>query len=113
MVEFFVLAMLAVVGLCIAAIVGFVLFLLKMVLWAVFFPIRLLFKLLWLPFGLAFGTIGMGLSVVAVPFLLLMLGGVLIFGLITAIIGLMIPAIPFVLLGLLLWSIFGSRATAV
>ena len=113
MIEFFVLALLAVVGLSIAAVVGLVFFLLKLVLWVVFFPIKLLFKLLWLPVGLAFGTLGMGLGVVAMPLLLLVFGGMLIFGLIAAIIALIIPAIPFVLLGLLLWSIFGRRPAAV
>jgi hypothetical protein len=113
MFEFFVLVMLAVAGLCVAAVVGFVFFLIKMVLWVVLFPVRLLFKLLWLPFGLAIGTVGLGLGALAIPLLLLLLGGVVIFGLIAAVIGLLIPAIPFVLLGLLLWSIFGGRtATA-
>ncbi len=124
LVEFLVLAMLAVVGLSIVAIVGFVFFLMKMVLWVVFFPLKLVlwtvffplklvFKLLWLPVGLAFGTLGMGLGVIGLPLLFLVLGGVLIFGLLAVIIGLLIPAIPFVLLGLLLWSMFGrSAATA-
>ena len=119
MVEFLVLATLAIVGLCVAAIVGFVFFLLKIVLWIVFLPIkllflpiRLLFKLLWLPFGLALGTVGMGLGVFAVPLLFLVVGGVVMFGLLAALIGLLIPVIPFVLLGLLLWSIFGGRAVA-
>jgi hypothetical protein len=110
-IELSVLALLAVVGLSIAAVIGFVLFLMKLVLWVVFFPIKLLFKLLWLPVGLAFGTLGMGLGVIALPLLFLLVGGVVIFGLIAAIIGLMIPAIPFILLGLLLWSIF-SRGPA-
>ena len=113
MIGLFMLAVLAVVGLSVAAILGFVFFLLKIVMWTVFFPLRLLFKLLWLPVGLAFGAVGMGLSLAALPLLFLLVGGVLIFGVIAAIIGLMIPAIPFVLLGLLLWSIFRrSPATA-
>ena len=113
MLTLFMLAMLAFVGLSVAAVVGCVFFLLKIVLWVVFFPLRLLFKLMWLPLGLAMGAVGMGLGLAALPLLLLVLGGVLVFGLIAAIIGLMIPAIPFVLLGLLLWSIFKkSPATA-
>jgi hypothetical protein len=83
----FMLAMLAFVGLSVAAVVGFVFFLLKIVLWAVFFPLRLLFKLMWLPLGLAMGAVGMGLGLAALPLLLLVLGGVLVFGLIAAIIG--------------------------
>ena len=113
MIGLFMLAVLAVVGLSVAAILGFVFFLLKIVLWVVFFPLRLLFKLIWLPIGLAFGAVGMGLGLAALPLLFLVLGGVLVFGVIAAIISLMIPAIPFVLLGLLLWSIFRrSPATA-
>ena len=111
MIGLLMLAMLAVVGLSIAAVIGFVFFLLKMVLWVVFLPLRLLFKLLWLPVGLALGAVGMGLGLLAVPLLLVVLGGVLVFGLIAAVIGVMIPAIPFVLFGLLLWSIF-RRAPA-
>lgn len=113
MLELFVLATLAVVGLSVAVIIGFVFFLMKMVFWAVFFPFRLLFKLMWVPFGLAFGTIGMALGLAALPILLLVVGGVLVFGLIAAIIGLMIPAIPFVLLGLLLWAIFRRNPATV
>ena len=112
MVEFFVLASLAIAGLCVVAVVGFVFFLIKMVLWIVLLPIKILFKLLWLPFGLALGAVGTGLGVFAIPLLLFVLGGVLIFGLIAAVIGLLIPAIPFVLLGLLIWSLFGGRTVA-
>ena len=113
MIGLFTLAVLAVVGMSVAAVLAFVFFLVKIVLWVVFFPIRLLFKLLWIPIGLTVGAVGMGLGMAALPLLFLVLGGVLVFGLIAAIIGLIIPAIPFVLLGLLLWSIFRrSPATA-
>ena len=112
MIELFMLALLAIVGLSVAAVIGFVFFLLKIVLWVVFLPLRLLFKLMWLPLGLAFGAVGMGLSVVGLPLLFLVLGGVVVFGLIAALIGLIVPAIPFVLLGLLLWSIFRPSSAA-
>ena len=109
MVALFILALLAVVGLSLGAIFSLVFFVLRMVFWMVFFPIRLLlfplrllFKLAWLPVGLAFGTVGMGLGVIALPLLLLVFGGVLVVGLIAAIIGVLIPVIPFVLLGFLL-----------
>jgi ABC-type polysaccharide/polyol phosphate export permease len=47
------------------------------------------------------------------PILLLVLCGMLVVGLIAALIGALIPAIPFLLLGLLLWAIFRQRpATA-
>ena len=54
----------------------------------------------------------MGLGVIALPLLLLVVGGVLVVGLIAAIIGVLIPAVPFVLLGLLLWGIFRQRPVA-
>ena len=127
MTALFVLALLAVVGLSLGAIFSLVFFVLRMALWMVFlpirlvmfpvrmlfFPLRLALKLVWLPVSLAFGTVGMGLGVVALPFLFLVVCGVLVFGLIAAIIGALIPAIPFVLLGLLLWGVFRQRpATA-
>jgi predicted membrane metal-binding protein len=46
LVEFAVLALLAIVGLSVAAVIGFVFFLLKFVFWVVFLPLRLLFKLM-------------------------------------------------------------------
>jgi len=124
LVEFLVLATLALVGLSVAAIVGFVFFLVKMVLWvvflplklafwAVFFPLKLVSKMLWAPVGLAFGTLGMGLGLIGLPLLFLVLGAVLVFGIVIAIISLLIPAIPFILLGLLLWSMFGRSAATV
>jgi hypothetical protein len=109
-ITFFMLAMFCVVGMSIAAVLGFVFFLLKLVFWAVFFPIRLLFKLLWIPVGLAFGALGM---LIGLPIILVVGGGVLVFGLIAAVLALLLPLAPLVLFGLLLWAIFRSRpATA-
>ena len=127
MTALFVFALLAVIGLTLGAVFSLVFFVLRMVLWMVLFPIRLLFfpikmlffpvrllmKLAWLPVGLVFGTVGLGVGAVALPFLLLVLGGVVIFGLIAAIIGALIPATPFILLGLLLWAIFRQRPATV
>ena len=112
MIELFVLALLAIVGLSVAAVIGFVFLVLKIVLWVIFLPLRLLFKLMWLPLGLAFGAVGTGLSVLGLPLLFLVFGGVLVFGLVAALIGLIVPLIPFVLLGLLIWSIFRAPAAA-
>jgi len=116
----FFLALLAVVGLSLGAVFSLVFFVLRMAFWMVFlpirllmfpvrmllFPLRLLMKLAWLPFGLAFGAVGMTLGVVALPVVFLVLGGVLVFGLIAAMISAIIPLIPFVLLGLLIWAVF-------
>jgi hypothetical protein len=51
-------AMLA-AGLAVALVVGLIFFVVKVVLWAVFLPFRILFKLLWIPFGLVTGAIGL------------------------------------------------------
>jgi hypothetical protein len=113
-----------VIGVAAAAVIGLLFLLLKLAFWVIFFPlklvfwvvflpIRLLFKLLSLPFGLAFGKLGMGLGLIALPLILLIVGGMLLVGLIIAIVGVLIPAIPFVLLGLLLWSVFRKRPAVI
>lgn len=112
MTTLFMLAMLAFVGLSIAAVVGFIFFVLKLVLWAVFFPIKLLFKLMWIPIGLTFGAVGLALGAVALPLLFLVAGGVLVVGVVAALIALLVPAMPVILFGLLLWAIFRSRPAA-
>jgi hypothetical protein len=106
------LATFVVIGFALTAALWFVFFLLKLVLWMVFFPIRLLFKLLWLPIGLGFGALGSTFGLAAVPILLVVGGGVLVFGLIVAAIALLLPIAPFVLFGLLLWAMFRGRAAA-
>src|SRR5688500_2456250 len=122
MVEFFVLATLAVVGLAVAAVLGFVFFLIKLVFWLVFLPVKLVFwglffplkfllKLILLPIGLTFGALGAG-GTIGLPIVVVFFGGFLLFALATAIIGLLIPIVPFVLLGLLLWTIFGRGPVA-
>lgn len=121
------LVVLGITGIAIAAVMGFVFFVLKMVFWLLFLPFRLLFlpfylitlpfrllaKLLWIPFGLTFGLLGLGLGAVVLPLLMLVVGGVLIFGLIAAAFALIIPLIPFVLFALLLWALFRRPPVAV
>jgi hypothetical protein len=109
MVELVALAALVFVGLAIAAVVGVVLVALKIVLWTVLLPFRILLKLLWLPIWLGLGAIGLLFGTLAIPVVLLVVGGVIVFGLFAAIVGLMLPAIPFILLGLLIWSIARRR----
>jgi hypothetical protein len=107
------LLMFAIVGMALAAVFGLVFFLLKFVFWAVFFPFRLLFKLLWIPVGLTFGAFGLLMGLTAIPIVLLILGGILIFGFIAAVLALILPLTPFVLFGLLLWALLRNRpATA-
>jgi hypothetical protein len=105
LVELVILALLAVVGLAVAAVVGFVFFLLKMIFWVVFLPIRLLLKLLWLPLSFAFGAVGMTLGLAVLPILLLVSGALVVFAVVATLVSLLIPAIPFVLLGLLIWAL--------
>ena len=98
----FTLALLALVGMSIAAVLGLVFFLLKMVFWVVFFPVRLILKLLWIPVGLTLGAIGLAVGAVALPLLLLI-------GAVVAVVVLVLPLLPFILLALLLWAIFARR----
>jgi len=104
--------MLALVGLSIAAVVGFVFFLLRLVFWAVFFPFKLLLKLLWIPIGLTLGAVGLAAGAIALPILFLVAGGVVVVGLLAALVALLLPAIPVILFGLLLWAIFRPRPAA-
>jgi hypothetical protein len=113
MVAFFTLVALVVAGLAVAAVVGFVLLLLKLVLWTVLLPFRILFKLLMLPVYLTVGAIGLAAAAVALPVLLVVFGGVLLVGLVAGLFALFLPLIPFVLLGLVVWAIVKPRPTAI
>jgi hypothetical protein len=50
--------------------------------------------------------------VLALPILLLVAGGVVVVGLIAALVALLLPALPVILFGLLLWAIFRPRPAA-
>ena len=90
MVELFVFGGLVAAGLAVAAVLGFVFFLIKLAFWLVLLPFRLLLKAVMIPVWLTLGALGLA-----------------------AALALVLPAIPFVLLGLLLWAIFHrSPATA-
>jgi len=106
MVELLVFGGLATAALAVVAVLGFVFFLLKFVLWAVLLPFRLLLKLLMIPVWLTFGAVGLALGAVAVPVVLIVLTVVAVIGVVTTVLALLLPAIPFVLLGLMLWAIF-------
>ncbi|MGE3275283.1 MAG: hypothetical protein AB7O67_09240 [Vicinamibacterales bacterium] len=112
MIELFVLGMLAVGGLAIAAVVGVTLFLVKLLVWTVLLPIRILFKLLWIPIGLALGAVGLAAGAVALPVVLLVLGGIAVVGLVIALLGLVLPLVPFLLLGLFIWTMVKKRPVA-
>jgi hypothetical protein len=106
MVELFVLGMLVMGALAVAAVIGFVLFLIKTLIWIVMLPIRLVMWMLWIPIGLTMGALGLAAGVVAVPILLAVVAGFVIFTVIAAVLSVMLPLVPFVLLGLLVWALF-------
>ncbi|MCA1583379.1 MAG: hypothetical protein LC791_00930 [Acidobacteria bacterium] len=109
MIELVLLTLLIGAALATAAVVGVLLFLVKIALWTVLLPLRLVLKLIWLPVGLTLGAVGLLLGTIAIPLLVVMIGGVLLAGLVAAIVALLLPLIPFVLLGLLIWSLMRRR----
>jgi hypothetical protein len=106
MIELLVVGGLAAAGLAAAAIVGFVFFLLRFVLWLVLLPFRLLLKALMIPVWLTLGALALAVGTVAVPILLAGVALVAVIGVVAALLAFVLPTIPLVLLGLLLWAIF-------
>ena len=100
-------------GLAMAFVLGLIFFVLKLVMWTVFLPFRILSKLLWIPFGLVTGAIGLAAGAALLPILLLVGGVVALVGLGAAVFALRIPAIPFVLLGLVVWAFMRRQPAAV
>lgn len=85
---FFILGAIALVGLV-----------LKVLLWAVFFPIRLAFKLV-------FGLLGVALGAIVLPFVLLLAGIAVVVALVAGLIALITPLLPVILLLLVGWAIY-------
>lgn len=106
MIEFLVFGALLAAGLGIAALLGFVFLLIKLVLWAVLLPFRLLLKVLMIPVWLTLGGVALALGTLALPVLLVVLAAVAVVGIVGTVLALLLPSIPFVLLGLLLWAVF-------
>jgi len=104
MIELIALAGLLVAGVACAMVIGFVFFVFKVLLWTVFLPFRLLFKLLWIPVGLVTGAVGLAASAAVLPILLMVGGMIALIALVASIVAVLIPAIPFVLLGLVIWA---------
>ena len=80
----------------ILALIGFVL---KVLLWAVLFPIRLVLKLV-------FGLLGFGLAVLVVPVVVVVAGIALVGAIVAAIFALVAPLMPLLLVGLVGWAIY-------
>jgi hypothetical protein len=99
-----------------AAVFGLVFLVLKIALWAVFLPIRILFKVffkvLMIPVLLTLGALGLAASAAALPILLIIGAGVVVMGVVAAIVALLLPAIPFILLGLMVWAFMRRRPVA-
>ncbi len=76
-----------------------VVFLVKMVLWAVLLPFRILFKL-------TFGLGGLLVGVIAAPLVLLVVVVGVVVALIGALLAVVLPLLPFVMLALLGWAIY-------
>jgi len=105
--------LLAAAGMAFFSLIGLVFFFVRMVVWTVFFPFRILLKVLMIPVALAFGAIGLAAGAAAIPILLVVVTAVVVFGAIAALLALLVPAIPFVLLGLAIWALVRKRpATA-
>jgi hypothetical protein len=100
------MSLVLITGAALAALIVFALlavgFVLKLVFWLVFLPIRLLFKLL-------FGLGGLLVGVVAVPILLLLVVGGIVLALLAALASLVLPLLPVVLLGFVGWAIYKGR----
>ncbi len=86
------------------ALVGFVL---KVLFWALLFPLRLAFKLI-------LGLVGLTLGALLIPFVLLIAGIAIIGALVAGLIALITPLLPVILLGLVGWAIYkvSSRPSA-
>ena len=101
--------LLAAAGLAFFWLIGLVLFIVKMALWAVLLPLRILLKVLMIPVALTFGAIGLAAGAAAIPILLVVITAVVVVGAIAALLALLLPAIPFILLGLAIWAVMRRR----
>jgi hypothetical protein len=78
------------------ALVGFII---KAVFWIVFFPIRLLFKMV-------FWTIGAGLAALMLPIVLVVAAVAVIGSILAAVFALLAPLLPVALVALVGWAIY-------
>lgn len=109
MLGFLALAGLLMGGFAFMAVCGLIFLVLRVVFWAVFFPIRILMKLLWLPFALIGGVLSLAAGVTILPILLTIGLVVAAVAALAALVALLVPATPFVLLGLMIWVVMRRR----
>ena len=113
MIGFFAFAgLLAAAGLAFFSLIGLVFFIIRMALWTVLLPLRILFKVLMIPVALTVGAIGLAAGAAAIPLLLVVVAAVVVVGAIAALLALLVPAIPFILLGLTVWALMRRRPVA-
>ena len=91
---------------------GIVFLVLKIVLWTVLLPFRILLKVLMIPVWFTLGAVGLAAGAALVPLLLVVLAVVAVVGLLLAALAVLLPAIPFVLFGLLIWAFMRKRPVA-
>ena len=113
MIELLIFGGLVAAGLAVAAVLGFVFFLIKLVFWVVLLPFRLLLKALMIPVWLTLGALGMAAGAVLLPVVLIALAAVAVVGVVATLLALLLPALPFILLGLMIWAIFFRKAPVV
>lgn len=93
------LAFLAATIFAIVAVLATIGFILKTILWIVFFPIRFVFKTV-------FWVLGAGLAALLVPVFLVVAAVVIIGGIIAALLAMLAPLIPIALVALVGWAIY-------
>jgi hypothetical protein len=93
------LTVFAVAGLFIFLTLALIGFVIKAILWMVFFPLRLVFKLL-------FWILGAGLAVVFLPILLVIVAVVVIGGILAALLSMLAPLLPVAIVALVGWGIY-------
>jgi len=99
----------AAVGLALFSLIGLVIFIIKIALWTVLLPLRILFKVLMIPVALTFGAIGLAAGAAAIPILLVVVTAAVVVSALAALLALLVPAIPFILLGLMVWAVMRRR----
>jgi hypothetical protein len=96
---FIALAAIAVTGFFLFLTLALVGFIIKMVFWVVFFPIRFLLKLV-------FWILGAGLAMLVLPILLVVGAIAIIGGIIAAVVSLLAPLLPIAIVALVGWGIY-------
>jgi len=98
----------AMAGAAVVSLVGFLWFVLKIVL----LPVRLALGLVKMVVGAVAGLVGMLAMLALAPVLVVGVGGAIVVGLVVAAVAALLPLLPFILLGLVVWSFLKRPAPA-